>query len=83
MTQPWDSLEAQMKQAIEAAIPQAEAQVMGNGGHFSIRVVSPEFAGKRTLEKQRMVYSAIQPFMSGSNAPVHAVDQLETLVPPA
>jgi acid stress-induced BolA-like protein IbaG/YrbA len=81
MTQPWDSLEAQMKTAIEAAIPNSQAQVTGNGGHFSIRVVSPEFSGKRTLEKQRMVYGAIQPFMAGSNAPVHAVDQLETVAP--
>jgi acid stress-induced BolA-like protein IbaG/YrbA len=81
MNAPWNSIEDQLKQAIEADLPDATAEVAGNGGHFEICVTSPVFEGKRTLEKQRMVYSAIKEFMAGSNAPVHAVDRLETLVP--
>ena len=38
------------------------------------------FDGKKTLEKQRMVYSALKELMSGNNAPVHAIDNLETLI---
>jgi len=40
-----------------------------------------KFKGKKTLEKQRMVYSAIKELMAGNNAPVHAIDILETLIP--
>ena len=44
-------------------------------------MISPEFLGKKTLEKQRMVYGALKELMAGSHAPVHAIDSLETLVP--
>ena len=81
MNAPWNSIEDQLKQAIEAELSDATAEVADNGGHFQIRVTSPVFEGKRTLEKQRLVYSAIKEFMAGTNAPVHAVDRLETLVP--
>lgn len=81
MNAPWNSIEDQLKQAIEAELPDATAEVTSNGNHFEIRVISPVFEGKRTLAKQRLVYSAIKDFMAGANAPVHAVDRLETLVP--
>ena len=51
MNAPWNSIEDQLKQAIEADLPDATAEVAGNGGHFEIRVTSPVFEGKRTLEK--------------------------------
>ena len=56
-------------------------EVVANGSHFSLKVISPVFEGKKTLEKQRMVYGALKDLMAGSNAPVHAIDHLETLVP--
>ena len=68
-------------EAILEALPDAEIEVSGGGGHFAIRVVSPEFEGKNTLAKQRLVYGAIAHLMKGDEAPVHAVDRLETLVP--
>ena len=58
-----------------------EYEVSGGGGHFSIVVVSPVFAGKSTLESQRLVYGAITHLMKGDLAPVHAVDSLKTKVP--
>jgi acid stress-induced BolA-like protein IbaG/YrbA len=72
-----DVVEA-VKKAIEEALPGARAQVSGGGGHYNIEVVSPVFAGKSTLESQRLVYSAITPLMKGDMAPVHAVDSLKT-----
>ena len=69
------SIEEEVKAAIEAAIPDAQAVVTGGGGHFEIEVVSAEFAGKRILEQQRLVYSAISHLMAGDTAPVHAVDR--------
>ncbi len=72
-----DVVEA-VKKAIEEALPGAQVQVAGGGGHFNIEVVSPVFAGKGTLESQRLVYSAIAHLMKGDMAPVHAVDSLKT-----
>ena len=77
---PRETIE-QIESAIQEAIPDCEVQVSGSGGHFEIRVVSAVFEGKKTLEKQRLVYNAIGHLMSGNQAPVHAVDRLETLTP--
>ena len=68
-----------IRKAIEEKIAGALVEASGSGGHYEIRVVSTAFADKSTLEKQRMVYGAITPLMSGDNAPVHAVDRLKTL----
>jgi acid stress-induced BolA-like protein IbaG/YrbA len=66
---------------IIAALPDAEVEVSGGGGHFVIRVVSPSFEGKRAMPRQRAVYAAIQPLMAGDMAPIHAVDVLTCLTP--
>jgi stress-induced morphogen len=65
-------------QAIVAAIPGAKVEASGGGGHFSIVVESPEFTGKGTLDRQRLVLRAIAHLMKGDGAPVHAVDSLVT-----
>ncbi len=65
------TIEEQIKEAIEKSVADSTAEVGGDGRHFEIQVISPVFEGKRTLEKQR----------TGSNAPVHAIARLETLVP--
>jgi stress-induced morphogen len=70
-----------LREAIERQIPDARAEVAGGGGHFTIDVTSPAFAGKSMLESQRLVYSAIAHLMKGEMAPVHAVDSLKTRVP--
>ncbi|MBM4334673.1 MAG: BolA/IbaG family iron-sulfur metabolism protein [Deltaproteobacteria bacterium] len=70
-----------IRQALSAALPCDSLEVRGSGGHFSIRVVSSAFAGKNTLAKQRLVFSAIAHLMKGDDAPVHAIDELETLAP--
>ena len=75
-----DVLEA-IRKAVVDAIPDAQAQVSGGGGHYNIEVISPVFAGKGMLESQRLVYAAITHLMKGDAAPVHAVDSLKTRVP--
>lgn len=78
-----DDVVSKVEAAIREAIPGATEVEVDNthGGHYTIRVVAPEFEGESLVNKQRMVYSAITPFMSGPNAPVHAVDQLVTELP--
>ena len=70
-----------LRDAIESKIPSSQASVSGAGGHFTIEVVSPAFAGLGMLDSQRLVYSAIAHLMQGDLAPVHAVDRLKTRVP--
>jgi len=72
---------AAIRAAIEEKVPDAKAEVSGGGGHFNIEVTSPVFEGKGTLERQRLVYSAITHLMKGDMAPVHAVDSLKTKTP--
>ncbi len=68
-----------IRTAIEAAIDDAEVEVSGGGGHFSIVVRSSVFAGKRMLQNHRQVMAAIAHLMAGDAAPVHAVDNLKTI----
>lgn len=70
-----------VRQTIAAALPDAEVEVSGGGGHFEIRVVAAAFAGANRLARQRLVLRAIAELMQGDGAPVHAVDRLDTLTP--
>lgn len=72
---------AALRSAILEAIPDAQVDVGGGGGHYTIAVVSPVFAGKNMLQSQRLVYGAIGHLMRGDMAPVHAVDSLITKAP--
>jgi len=75
------SISDEIRQAIEQALPDAQVQVAGQGGHFTIDVVSAAFEGKNMLQSQRLVYAAIAHLMKGDAAPVHAVDSLRTRAP--
>lgn len=72
---------ARIRDAVAAALPDAAIEVTGEGNHFSLRVESAAFGGKRTLARQRLVLRAIAHLMKGDAAPVHAIDRLETVVP--
>lgn len=76
------TFETSIKEHIETKIPGAQAEVvMGSHGHYSVRVTSSVFSGKKMLECHRMVMAAVAPLMSGPNAPVHAIDSLQTVTP--
>ncbi len=73
---------ALIRAAIEKALPQADVQVRPGGpGHYDVSVTSAEFAEKSRVAQHKLVYAAIAHLMSGSDAPVHAVDRLECSVP--
>ena len=46
-------------------------------GHFQVRILAGRFAGKRTLERHRMIYAALGPLMQTD---IHALG-LEALSP--
>ena len=71
-----------LHRAIDAAIPGAAVEVAaGSPGHFQIHVTATQFAGKSMVQQQQMVYAAIAHLMRGDDAPVHAIDRLQTVVP--
>jgi len=39
------------------------AGARSGGGHFRLAIVSPRFAGCRTMERHRLVYDALAPLM--------------------
>ena len=49
----------QIRQYIADGLDCQHLQVTGDGTHFEALVVSAAFEGKRTLERQRMVYAAL------------------------
>jgi acid stress-induced BolA-like protein IbaG/YrbA len=46
----------EIKERIEAGIPDAQASVTGDGHHFNAVVSSPAFAGLSRLAQHRLVY---------------------------
>ena len=67
----------QLKERIEAAIPDARVDVTdltGGGDHFRARVVAPEFAQMSRIEQHRRVYEVFGAEIGG---PIHALS-LET-----
>ena len=81
---PGGALEVQaaLDGAVREAMPEAEVEVTAAGpGHFELRVTSTAFAGKTRVRQQQLVYGAIAHLMSGANAPVHAIDRLECIIP--
>ncbi len=65
---------------IQAALPDAQVELIdltGTSDHWEGVIVSAAFEGKRTLERQRMVYAALEEEMKG---PIHAFT-FKTLTP--
>lgn len=63
---------------IEQGMPEADITVAGEDGvHFEAVIVSPAFAGQRTLQRHRMVYATLGEKMGGD---IHALS-LRTLTP--
>lgn len=70
-----------IRTAVTTAIPDAVVEVAGGGGHWSLTVISPVFAGKSQLQSHKLVLGAIKHLMAGAAPPIHAVDSLVTRVP--
>ena len=70
-----------LRTAILSCFPEAQVDVAGGGGHYTVSVTSTAFAGQRQLQSHQSVYAAIAHLMKGDGAPVHAIDRLETKTP--
>ena len=79
---PYADSTAELKRVIEDALPGADVEVAANSpGHYQISVRSELFVEKSLVRQQQMVYQAIAELMKGENAPVHAIDRLQTAMP--
>ncbi len=68
----------QVAELIRAALPDAEVDVRSaDDVHFTARVVSAAFAGKRPLQRHQQVYAALGERMGGE---IHALS-LDALTP--
>ncbi len=68
----------QIRELIEAGLPDATVEVAGDdGAHFAARVVSPSFAGQGIVEQHRMVYATLGERMGNE---IHALS-LKTQAP--
>jgi acid stress-induced BolA-like protein IbaG/YrbA len=60
-----------IRDLIETGLPGASADVRGDDGvHFEARVIAPQFAGKATLQRHRLVYATLGDRMGGE---IHAL----------
>jgi len=54
----------------DSALHAGHEGARGGGGHYSVTIVSPVFAGLKSLERHRMIYDALADMM---NTEIHAL----------
>lgn len=68
----------QIKQRIEQGLPEAHAEVEGDGHHFFAKVVSPAFEGQSLLARHRMVKDLFPEIKTGE---LHALSVVRADTP--
>lgn len=68
----------EIKQLIEAKVPEAEVSVTGEGDKFDAVVVSPAFVGKNMVQQHQLVYGSLGSLMQDNV--IHALS-LRTYTP--
>ena len=67
-----------VKALIEAGLPGCEVTASGDGSHFDVIVIGEMFAGKTSVNRQRMVYATVnEQITSGA---LHAIN-IKTYTP--
>jgi acid stress-induced BolA-like protein IbaG/YrbA len=67
----------QIKGYISAGLPCEHIEVEGDGQHFFATIVSPNFEGKRLIQRHQLVYAALGDRMREE---IHALS-MKTLTP--
>lgn len=47
----------------DSALHAGHEGAKGGGGHYALTIVSPQFSGKNTLARHRLIYAALGPMM--------------------
>lgn len=61
----------------DSALHAGHAGAASGGGHYRLRIVSPQFSGKGTLERHRIIYGALSDLMQ---VDIHALS-IQALTP--
>jgi stress-induced morphogen len=70
----------EIRRRVATALPGSEISIrdmVGDGDHLEMIVVSPVFEGKTTLERHRLVYAPLKDLLGGA---LHAL-ALKTMTP--
>ncbi len=68
-----------VQQSITAGLDCTHIEVTGDGHHFYAQIVSPAFAGKRLIERHRMVMAVIKPQLDSNE--IHALSITKAMTP--
>ena len=60
----------EIRERIEAGLPDAQADVTGDGQHFRAEIVSPAFAGLSRIQQHQLVYEIFDGELGGR---IHAL----------
>jgi len=60
----------EIRERIEAGLPDCQAEVTGDGHHFRAEVVSPAFAGLSRIQQHQLVYEMFGSELGGR---IHAL----------
>jgi len=58
----------EIEELVKTAFPDAQIKLVdlaGDGDHYQLTVISPQFAGKSRIAQHQMVYAALQGNMGG------------------
>ena len=61
----------QVKALLESSIENSVVNAEGEGCNFQVNVVSPVFAGKRSVQRQQMIYAVLHERIASGE--IHAV----------
>lgn len=61
----------EIKSLLVAALPDADVTVQGEGGKFTVTVVTDRFEGMRPVAKQQLIYGPLNPHIA--SGAIHAV----------
>lgn len=62
----------ELKQRIQAEMPDAEIEVTTDGYYFNVLAVCETFEGKREVQRQQMVYAGLKELIADGS--LHAVN---------
>lgn len=68
----------ELKQRVEAKMPDAQIEVTTDGYYFNITAVSESFSDKRPVQRQQMVYAGLTDIIADGS--LHAVN-IQTFTP--
>ena len=61
-----------LKQRVQAHLPDANIEVTTDGYYYNVCAVSPQFEGKRALQRQQLVYAGLKDLIADGS--LHAVN---------